>query len=144
MTDAIVMSARKSGATRQEISGVIDQSLSGATTSEVEGAVIRQQRTLIASASQRSYFLGAVAIATMLPFREIDDVLFSRRKFVAETVRSYVIYWDEEADDFTRSPSIIAVVPERGTLVFPSDRPLPILPPRLPFVSRSSLSAEQE
>ena len=87
--------------------------------------------------------LRSLFVSTMLPMISVDEIVF-RRKYDADTVSSYVIYVGEEALEALGSPSIVVVWPSRHTFRFQSGRPARRLPPRLPFISSSSLPSKEE
>lgn len=86
--------------------------------------------------------LRSVVVATMLPFSGIDELIV-RRRFDAASVTGYVIYVGEGHERLDEAPSIVAVWPDRHTLRFRSQRPARRLPPRMPFISSTSLADDE-
>lgn len=77
----------------------------------------------------------------MLPLAMVDEYAFQRRR-LPETASAYVYFIGELDLDLIESPTIIAVLPQRQTLRFGTDRPVRRLARRTPFIPPSALLAE--
>lgn len=120
-----------SGSTRGD-PGSFPRSLSAATTGAED--VLGATRPAASLTFVCGHF-GPLKIATIVPFPELDDLLFCPGRETATTV-SYVISASE--DWLPREqPDVLAVDPLRTTLKFRSGRRARRLPPRTPFVSVS-------
>lgn len=125
------------------IQGRLSLDTSGATMTQVE-PIDPDQLRLDRAPARRFSCLRGVAIATMLPFAAVEELLSARRRYAVETVNRYVVFLDEEEQALSEFPSVFAFQPHRQTVLFPANSPIPLLGYRSPFISRSSLVTEEE
>ena len=122
----------------------MSQPASGATMVQVLRTLPSYSVRVVRGRPRPGSTLRALLIAATLQIFRIYEPGGHVARPLTETASEHLIFAGEATWDLLEWPDVVRVVPQRHTLWFSADDPVPLLGARHPFVSRSTIQLQED